>query len=388
MSPMKMARFNLFNPYPGNSFSVTIGIDGEPSFGTISPSIVYKIEPTDIFNIFIKGKTVMKTTLQMIGCLGIVFFLSTGTMLSASGKLSDETQKKERTKSSGWIGIMIQDVNEKIGRKAMVNSEEGAYVKEVIEESPADSTGIQEGDIIIEFNGKILFDSDELMKIVRRTSPGTTVDIVIVRDGQKKTLTLTVGKNKESKHHMFGAVPDIPDMHIFIGNRVLGMQLPTLNEQLGEYFGVPNNEGVLIEEVKRQSAAEKAGFKPGDIIIRVGNKTVDEVERIQKELRKYEEGNKVEFEVIRKGAKKTLSIDMEKNQSFPQNFFFRKPHIRMFRINPFDDAEMHLDMDELRSNLDQVQIELRKSIKNNKEIELEIQKHEQRLLSPPEPLKL
>ena len=331
----------------------------------------------------------MKTMLQMIGGLAIVLFLSTGTMLSASDKLSDETQKKEKTKSFGWIGIMIQDVNKKIAQKAKLDSEEGAYVKDIIEDSPADSAGIQERDIVIEFNGKKLFDSDDLAELVHRTLPGTKVDLVIVRDGQRRTVTLTVGKKKISKHQMFGAIPDIPDVRVFAGNHILGLRLLTLNEQLGEYFGVPNNEGVLVEEVKRKSTAEKAGFKAGDIIIRVGNKTVDDMEKVQKELRKYNEGDKVEFEVMRKGAKKTLSVEMEDTQDIPQNIFFRRPHIRIYRTNPFDDAEMHLDMDELRSNLNQMQIEVEKSIIDNKVIPQEIQKHEKQFLSsPPNPVKL
>ena len=289
----------------------------------------------------------MKTMVRMIGCLAILFFLSMGTMLNASGKPLSETQKKERIKGSGWIGVMIQDVNDKIARKASLDSEEGAYVKDVVEDSPADSAGIQEGDVIIVFNEKKLFDSNELIKIVHRTSPGTKADLVIIRDGQKKTLHLTVGKKKISKHQMFGTIPDIPDMRIFTGNHILGLQLLTLNEQLGEYFGVPNNEGVLVEEVEHEGVAGKAGFRAGDIIIRIGKKPVDAVEKVQKELRKYDEGDKVEFEVMRKGSKKTLSIEMEEDQVVPQNFFFRKPHIRMLRTDPFDDAEMHLEMDEL-----------------------------------------
>jgi C-terminal processing protease CtpA/Prc len=315
----------------------------------------------------------MKTMIRMIGCLAILFFLSTGTMVSASGKLSDEIQKKERIKNSGWIGVLIQDVNEKIAGKAKLDNEEGAYVKEVVKNSPADSAGIQEGDVIVEYDGKKIFDSDALIKIVHRNVPGIKIDLVVVRDGQKKTLHLIVGKKKISKHQMFGAIPDIPDVHVLVGNHILGLQLLTLNEQLGEYFNAPNNEGVLVEEVEHGSNAEKAGFKAGDIIIRVGKKTVDAVEKIQKELRKYDEGDKVEFEVMRKGVKKTLSIEMEEDQVIPKNFFFRKPHMRMFRTNPFDDVEIHLEMDKLRSSLDQAQSELRRSISNCRRIPHEIQ---------------
>jgi serine protease Do len=281
-----------------------------------------------------------------------MLFLSTDMRLCASGKLSDETRKTEKIKSSGWIGIIIQDVNERIARKAKLDSEEGAYVKEIVENSPADSAGIQEGDVIVMVNEKKIFDSEDLTKIVRKTMPGTKVDLVAVRDGQKRTLHVTIGKNKMSKHQMFGAIPNIPDVHVILGNHIQGLHLLTLNEQLGEYFGVPNNEGVLVEEVEHESAAEKAGFKAGDIITRVGKKAVDAVEKVQKEIRKYDEGDKAEFEVIRKTIKKSLSMELEEGQVFPPNFFFRKPHIRMFRTDPFDDANMHLEMEGLRPNTD------------------------------------
>ena len=263
----------------------------------------------------------MKTMIQMIGCLAILVILSTGTMVGASGKSSDEIQQKARIKNSGWIGVLIQDVNEKTADKVKRENEEGAYVKEVVKNSPADSAGIQEGDVIIEYDGKELFDSAELVKLVQRNLPGTKVDLVVFRDGQKKTFHVIVGKKKVLNHHMFGAIPENPDMHVFFRNHFFGMQLLTLNEQLGEYFNAPNNEGVLVEEVEHESNAEKAGFKAGDIIIRVGKKTVDAAEKVQRELHKYDEGDKVDFEVMRKGVKKTLSIEMEEDQVIPKNFF-------------------------------------------------------------------
>jgi serine protease Do len=267
---------------------------------------------------------------------------------------------------------MVQDVNEKIARKVKLDSEEGAYVNEVLEDSPADSAGIQECDVIIEFNGKKLFDSDDLAKTVRRTLPETKVNLVIIRESEKKTLHLTVGKKRESQRYMVGGLPNIPDVHVFEDNRILGLQLLALNEQLGEYFGAPNNEGVLVEEVEYKSSAEKAGFKAGDIVVRVGEKTVDAVEKIRKELQKYDEGDTVKFEVMRKSTKKILNVEMEEHQNIQKNFFFRKPHLRMFRTDPFEDTKMSLEMDEFQPEIDQVQKEIERSTKNFKDWEYEI----------------
>lgn len=80
-------------------------------------------------------------------------------------------------------------------------------------------------------------------------------------------------------------------------------------------------KGVLVEKVERKSTADKVGFKAGDIIIRIGNKTIDEVEKVRRELGKYDEGDKVEFEVMRKNTKKVLSVEMEEDQNVPPNFF-------------------------------------------------------------------
>jgi len=171
-------------------------------------------------------------------------------------------------------------------------------------------------------------------------------------------------------------------VHVFVGNRILGLQLLTLNEQLGEYFGAPNNEGVLVEEVEHKSIAEKVGFKAGDIVIRVGEKTVDAVEKIRKEFEKYDEGDTVVFEVIRKNVKKILTMEMEEQQGIQKNLFLRKPHMRMFRTDLFDETEMRLEMDEPLSEIDQIKRELERSTKNFKGWEQEIQKQVQQFTLP------
>ncbi len=260
-----------------------------------------------------------------MGCISLSVILTNSIMLGAGGKSGSGMEKKVKTKQYGWIGVMIQDVDEKVVRKQKLNSEEGAYIKEVVEEGPADSAGVQERDVIIEFNGKKIFDSDDLTRAVRRTPPNTEVKLVLLRNGEKKTLQLVVGRNKERRHSIF-KMPQIPDVQVFTGGKVLGLQLITLNEQLGGYFNAPNNEGVLIEEVEENSAAEKAGFKAGDVIIRAGKRTIDTAEKIRRELEKYDDGEMVEFEIIRKNERKILTVEIEEQQFMPHNIVIPKSH--------------------------------------------------------------
>ena len=93
----------------------------------------------------------MKTMLHIVGCFAMVLFVSTN-ILEAGSNPPDETRKKERANHAGWIGIAIQDLNKKIANKLKLDDEKGAYVNEVVDNSPADSAGIRKGDVVVEFN--------------------------------------------------------------------------------------------------------------------------------------------------------------------------------------------------------------------------------------------
>jgi predicted metalloprotease with PDZ domain len=324
----------------------------------------------------------MKTVQQIAVCVSVVLMLTTGSLLSAPGKSLGDTIEKEKMNKAGWIGVMIRDVTEKIAKKAGLDSEEGAYVYDVIDDSPADSAGVKKGDVIVEFNGKKLLDADDLKRSVHRILPGTRTGLAVIRNGEKKTIDLTVGAPKRSRNFNNGEFPPMPYFHNFGSNHILGLQLITLNEQLGEYFNAPNNEGVLVEEVEKESIGEKAGFKAGDVITRVGKKTVGEAEKIQRELQKYDEGDKVEFEVLRKNAIKLLSVEIDEDQSFGRSFYLHRPHIRMFRAKPFNDTDMQLNMDELQPDMDLIQIEIEDALRGLKNGCQEHQPHEPSLIPP------
>jgi len=94
-------------------------------------------------------------------------------------------------------------------------------------------------------------------------------------------------------------------------------------------------------------------FKAGDVVIRVGKKTVDAVEKIQRELQKYDKGDLVEFEVVRKNGRQTFKVELEEQQCMGNNFIIPKPHI--FQTDPFfDDIEIHLDLDEPQVELNKI----------------------------------
>lgn len=234
-------------------------------------------------------------------------------------------QLKERT-AKPWLGVAIQDVSEKIAKKYKMTEENGAYVTEVTDESPADSVGIEKGDVVVEFAGKQIDDANELVKAVQKAKVGEKVTVVVIRKGEKKTFQ-TVLKKAPRNRSISLTIPPVMDLfRMHRGSGSQGMHLMELNEQLGEYFGTPSGAGVLVESVEKESVAEKAGIKAGDVLLKIGKRTIDDLEDVSKAFSKFEEGDKADVVILRKGAQKTVSLEMEESQDRPSfNIMRRSP---------------------------------------------------------------
>lgn len=229
-----------------------------------------------------------------------------------------ETREAPDTGTKGWLGVSIQDVTPRLARERELKTKTGALVSDVAEESPAEKGGLQEEDVIVEFHGKAVEDASDLTDAVRSTPPGTAAGVTVYRGGEKKSLQVTVGKEKRTRSfsfnyhpapvpHMRIPVPPMPRFHMF--SDMFGLSLIDLNRQLGEYFGAPDGRGVLVMEVERKSAAEKGGFKAGDVIIRVGKDTVETTDDLGEAIEDVMEGEKVEFGILRKGAATTINVE-------------------------------------------------------------------------------
>lgn len=293
-------------------------------------------------------------------------------------------QEKSERSQQGWLGVSIQTVDSHLKKSKGLKNEEGAYVADVVRDSPAYSAGIKEEDVITEVNGKSVRDAEDLQRAISQTKPGTKASIAVMRDGEKKNFEVTIGKSPRRAPMSFGLRGTQPRIEIF-GGTMYGFKLKALNEQLGEYFGVPEGKGVLVEEVEKNSTADKAGFKAGDVITQVGKKHVDEVRDITRALNAYDDGEKVGVEVFRKGSKKTLTLEVEEDEDHYGNGFwfnvpspphrlnefqdledmdFDVPDIEIERIRPHLD-ELRLNLDELKNNLRGQQFELRRKIERD-----------------------
>jgi predicted metalloprotease with PDZ domain len=264
----------------------------------------------------------------------MITVLVTGTLLLSALPAAVQAQSREpfafrfdRSPRRSWLGVSIQDMTAKLAKAKGTKVDEGALVSEVEKKSPADSAGIQEGDIITEFDGRKIYDADDLTKTVGRTKAGTTVSVVLDRKGSTKTVKVTVGKNRARVARAFSFSGPEGNLMTFGRSKAIGANLRPLSEQLGEYFQVPDGKGILVESVEKGTAADKAGLKAGDVIVKVGDERVTTMGELWDAIGDFKEGEKADLEVIRKGQSKKFTVEIEEGGENNWYEFHSRPRI-------------------------------------------------------------
>jgi len=182
-----------------------------------------------------------------------------------------------------YLGVGVVDVNSERAKTLTLKEPRGAEVTMVNEGTPAAKAGIKTGDVILEYNGQPVQGTTELQRLVRETPAGRQVKIELWRNGAPMAVDATVeeGKGAYSYNWPFGdikippipAMPsiDIPRMVTTFQTAALGVECESLasGSQLAEFFGV--KDGLLVRSVSRNSVAEKAGIKAGDVIVKLGD---------------------------------------------------------------------------------------------------------------------
>ena len=175
----------------------------------------------------------------------------------------------------GYLGVRIQDISEDLAKSFDLKETKGALVAEVSKNTPAAAAGLEQGDVIVEFNGVPVEDVGQLRNQVAMTAPGKQVPIAIVRDGQRRELTISLGTLPEELTAT--AVPPVLQEE-------LGMGVQNLTDELAEQLGYEGKEGVVISEVEPGSPAASAGLRPGMLISQINRESVDDVEAFQEAL--------------------------------------------------------------------------------------------------------
>ena len=267
-----------------------------------------------------------------------------GLALLALG-LSTAAPQSARADDTPWLGVTLQELNDGL-RDGMGYDGDGVLVNQVLTDSPADRAGLRSGDVIVRFNGRTATSPDQLTQLVRDSRVGQNVSVTVVRNGERRTLSAHLGsrpddqdmptpqarsKSRDDDHgdmemghgdmKTMGDLDALKDMRGFegmgpgmmmmggMGRGRLGVRTQELSDDLSSYFEAPPGSGALVLEVLKDSPAERAGIKAGDVIVRVGDKKVAGPDELANITRSAPEGS-IDVTVLRHGSKRTLEADL------------------------------------------------------------------------------
>ncbi|MGB5875558.1 MAG: PDZ domain-containing protein, partial [Bacteroidota bacterium] len=108
---------------------------------------------------------------------------------SSCAEPDDQLIMKVTESKGGWLGVSIQDMTSDLAKKKGMNTKAGAYVMDVVEDSPADKAGLKDNDVIVKYDERTVSDADDLVRAVRKSEPESSVKVLVMRNDQRKTLT-------------------------------------------------------------------------------------------------------------------------------------------------------------------------------------------------------
>lgn len=203
----------------------------------------------------------------------------------------------------GWLGVRIQPVTEDIAQSLGLKEAKGALIAGLIENSGVDNKAIEAGDVVIRYEGKPVDTARDLPRLVAETPVGKDVEIVVVRQGEEKTVKVKLGRLVEDDKSTEAATEDqapLPeggdegaetpdtskkDQKSDAAPSVLGMKLSELNDDVRGEFGIAEDvEGVAVLYVSPGSVAGEKRIETGDVIVDIGQVNVKTPEDVKKRI--------------------------------------------------------------------------------------------------------
>jgi serine protease Do len=229
-----------------------------------------------------------------------------------------------------FLGISVLEIDADRAKALNLKEERGVEVTRVEEDSPAAKGGLKIGDVVLEYNGQRVDSVAQFIRMVHETPAGREVKLAISRSGGTQTLALKTAARKT----MLGKtdvieiprielpdirMSDVPRAYMSWRSTVAGIEAESLDSQLAEYFGV--KEGVLVRSIVRGSAADKAGLRAGDVIVKVDDTRVTTPREIASSVRSAGTRKSVQLQIVRERREQSLPLaidDADAPYAFPK----------------------------------------------------------------------
>lgn len=184
----------------------------------------------------------------------------------------------------GWLGVMIQDVNDSLAESLGIQGKKGALISEVVEGSPAEKAGLRHGDLVVSVDGRSIDGYLQLSRTIALLAPGTTVEIGIVRDGKSMQIPVTIAEREEDGQ----VVVTRGGQEEGEREKLLGITVREVPRELAQRMRTRG--GVLISGVERGGPAATAGVNSGDILLEINRRPIRSVAEFREVVRTLSPG--------------------------------------------------------------------------------------------------
>ena len=178
--------------------------------------------------------------------------------------MSDLIDKGYVTRS--WLGVIIQELDNETAEALDIETRNGALIADVVKDSPAEDAGMQEGDVIVEFNGKPIANTANLKNVVSLTAPESTNRVKVIRNGSPKTVKVTLQELPENPQQY--AIRQRNESNEF------GLELKKITDSLKEKYQIEEEDALVVTRIDPNGEAYGKGIREGDIIKRIGTERV------------------------------------------------------------------------------------------------------------------
>jgi len=210
----------------------------------------------------------------------------------------------------GWLGVRIQQVTSDIAEGLGLPGTQGALVADVTANGPAAKSGVENGDLILSFDGKPIGDSRTLPRVVADTAIGKTVNMDILRKGKKETLRVTVAKLDDTDGTAPAAQKPKPAVPVKPNSKLsqLGLTVGAIDTDARNKYHLGGDvQGVVVTEVDPDSVAGEKNLRPGDVIVEVQSQPVHSPDEVTKHFEADSKaGKKVELLLVNRNGDLTF----------------------------------------------------------------------------------
>jgi serine protease Do len=224
-----------------------------------------------------------------------------------------------------FLGVGVAEISAQRAAELKLKEEAGVEVTWVDKDSPAEKAGLAKGDVVVEYNGQRVVGVEQFIRLVHETPVDRKVELRIIRNGASQTLTATIGSRRSTgfRHGEIRiphitmpeiTIPDVPRAFMTWRSAALGIEAESLESQLAAYFGV--KQGVLVRSVIKGSPADTAGFRAGDVILKIDGTEVATPREISSTIRELR-SKKTTFPVtiMREKREMTLTVTLKEDRS-------------------------------------------------------------------------